>query len=100
MNNGICAMHEFGAKFDGVTRQGSPGEDSSPDAVLRLEVNGGAAAVYEFAHRENAGRPGADDDDIGPIRQPAPAVRGALHLDVIAEVERPKCGPGMARVIS
>jgi hypothetical protein len=45
------------------------GEDPPADAVAGFEADGGASGLNQLAHREHAGRPSADDDDICPIRQ-------------------------------
>jgi hypothetical protein len=71
MNDIAFAVHEFSPELDGVTCEGTPGENASPDAIPRLDADGGEAGAYQLAHGEHSGRPGADHDDIGTNRQPA-----------------------------
>jgi hypothetical protein len=41
MNDVAFAVHEFSPELDGVTREGAPGEDASPDAIARLDADSG-----------------------------------------------------------
>ena len=69
MHDVAFAMHEFRPELDRVTREGAPGEDASPDAIARLDADGGESGADQLAHGEHAGGPGADHDDIGTNRQ-------------------------------
>ena len=84
VNDRLSPMNELSAEFDRVTREGAAREDSPTDAIARLQADGGAPGLHQLAHGKNTGRPGADDDDIGPIRQLARRTRRTLHAVFIA----------------
>src|SRR5262245_3098871 len=71
MNDIVSPMHEFSTELDRMTREGPAGEDASADAITGLQADAGASGAYQLAHREHAGRPGANHDDIGTNRRPA-----------------------------
>src|SRR5262249_54503712 len=70
MNDGVGTMDELRAEFDGMPRERAPREDAPAEPIARLEADGGSRALHKFARRKHPRRPGADDNNLRPIRQP------------------------------